>query len=80
MDEGGEGPLPQLVLQNGQSIRFCIAGMDDDRKLHFARHADMHSEQVLLHLAIRMVVIIVKTGLANGDHTGVFGRIAQDFC
>ena len=51
--------------------------MDDDGQLHLARHADMHAEQILLHLPVGLVVVIVQPGFPDADHARIVGRGAQ---
>ncbi len=67
----GKCALPQLVRQDVYRIVFGVAGVDDYGQAGFARHADMHPEQCLLHGAVRFVVVIIQPGFADCDDARV---------
>ena len=44
--------------------------MNDDRQLGGACHLHLLNENALLHVARRMVVVVIEADLAPGDHLG----------
>ena len=60
-------PLP---LEDGQRVLRRLARVHDDGLLELARKADETSEDLALHLAGRVVVVVVEPDLAHGHHLG----------
>ena len=53
------GPALPHAAQDTHGIFFGIAGMDDQRQIGFDTRGDMVFENTLLHIARRVVVIII---------------------
>ena len=57
----------RLLLKDPPGIRIRIAGVDDDRQIQFPGNGNLGTENLLLGIARRMIVIIVKSRFADRD-------------
>jgi hypothetical protein len=53
--------------QNGAGIVFGIAGVDDEWEIYFRRERDLGRKNLPLHLARRVVIMIIEAALADRD-------------
>ena len=59
----GGSNLPQVLPR--------VAAMNDDRALKFASQFHLANQNLLLHIAWRVVVVIIQADFAHGNHLGM---------
>ena len=69
-----EAPSPRFLGQDPDHVVVGIPRMDDQRQPGFARSRDMGAEDLLLHVARALVVMVVEAGLADGDAARMLGQ------
>jgi hypothetical protein len=73
VDQGWKRPLPHFLLQDRGRVFLRLAGVDDQRQAGFAGHGDVNAEQGLLRGAVRMLVIVVESRLADANDLRMLG-------
>jgi hypothetical protein len=54
-----------LLLQDARRVLLGLARVDDDGAAHVTREPDLAPEDLLLHVARRVVVVVVEAHLAD---------------
>ena len=60
--------IRQLVAQDADGVVFGFARMYDHRQLRFPRQTQLTTKDFALHLARRVIVVIVEANLAPRNH------------
>jgi hypothetical protein len=71
VQDGGEGALPHLFLEDSRHVVVGLARMDHQRQPGFARRGDVVAEAAFLRLARAVVVVIVEPGLTDRHDLGM---------
>ena len=71
MQHPGKSAFPHLVLNYICDVRISLAGMNDDGQIQFARRRDLGAKALSLTVARRIIIMIIQSGLANGNAFGV---------
>src|SRR4029453_11668077 len=63
------------LAKNGDGVLVCLARMDDDGQIPFARQPDLGAKDLLLHVTRREVVVIVEADLSDSTGWGGPGKL-----
>ena len=63
--------FPHLILNNIGDVRISLAGMNDDGQIQFACRRDLGAKAFSLTVARRIIIMIIQSGLANGNAFGM---------
>ena len=66
-----------VAFEDCKAIVPGIAAMDHDRQLRGARLRELAAKNLLLHVARRMVVVIVEAHFAPGNHARMLGEFVE---
>ncbi|GBF28137.1 hypothetical protein MnTg02_03200 [bacterium MnTg02] len=68
-------PLLHFFFEDGGGIGLRRPGVDDERQARFARGGNMHAEARRLHIARRIVIMIIEPRFANTHDFGMGGEL-----
>ena len=77
MNDSTESRFFPLFVEDRKGIGFGFASVNRDRELTHTRHSQLISESLALHIARRIVVVIVQTDLTPGDYLWVLREILE---
>ncbi len=77
MQNAAEAGWPPVFLDHVQAIGPGITAMNDNRQLGLLCKRHLIAKHFLLHIARRMIVVVVKTDLAPGNNFGMLRQPRQ---
>ena len=77
MKDSAEAAGAPVLIENRETIVPGVAAVDDDRQLRRARLRELPAKNLLLHVARRMIVVIVEAHLAPADHRGLPRQLVE---
>ena len=77
MDHAAIGPLLHFFGHDFSRVVLGIASVDDDRQTGFSCRMNMSPETLPLALPVTVIIIIIQSGFADGNHPRMFRLLDQ---